>query len=38
MISCCCHKNIPERMRPSMAVEHPWITRRLDDELPLTDF
>lgn len=25
-------------MRPSMAVEHPWVTRRLDDELPLTDF
>ena len=37
LISYLCAKNKGSRYRPVIALQHPWITRRLDDELPLSD-
>ena len=31
-----CHKNISGRIGASDALKHPWITRNLEENLPLT--
>lgn len=35
MISCLCQKNISARYSADIAISHPFITRKLDEELPL---
>ena len=37
LISCLCQKNQSARYRPANALQHPWITRKLEAELPLSD-
>ena len=37
LISCLCQKNQSARYRPVNALQHPWITRKLDQEMPLSD-
>jgi serine/threonine protein kinase len=36
LISSLLQKQIAARFSPSQALNHPWITRKLDDSLPLT--
>ena len=36
MISCLCQKNISARYSADIALQHPFITRKLDEDLPLT--
>lgn len=37
LISCLCQKNQSARYRPVNALNHPWITRKFEQELPLSD-
>ena len=37
LISCLCQRNQSARYRPTNALQHPWITRKLEAELPLSD-
>ena len=37
LISYLCKKNQSARYRPANALQHPWITRKLEQEYPLSD-
>ena len=37
LIAFCCQKSIYTRFSARGALKHPWITRRLDEELPQTE-
>ena len=37
LISCLCQKNQSARYRAANALQHPWITRNLEQEVPLSD-
>lgn len=36
MIQSLCHNSVSGRFSAEDALNHPWITRKLDQELPLT--
>ena len=37
LIDSLCHRTLNQRYKAVNALQHPWITRNLDEQLPLTD-